>query len=436
MSERAGDRRRMGDGLVALAASAVLLVGGAGGFAALVALAGAACCALGARRAVERDRANAAAPPLDARSAGLHAAVAADLALATAWEATAYFRRVPALAGAAADVEQALARWNERGLLAAPERAHALPPPLEKVSVEPLTVRGAGDVEMLSFASEFEPADPEIAQAYQAEHANRTARVVLLRHRGGAPRPVLISVHGFGMGRLASDFPWLRVRGWDLVGLHRELGVDVAYAILPFHGPRTDGPSGAGFFDRHPLFAPSALAQAVWELRRLVGWLRAQGAPAVAVHGISLGGCTAALLASLDATLAAAVPMTPAVDLAAIFWEQLPPARRREWIEAGLGPERVAAAWSLVAPLRMRPAVPHAGRLVIGAAADQIARPDGVRALWSHWGEPAVHWLPGAHLLWRGGDAFALRVHKHLRETLLAAPSPAAGPPLSRFRAG
>ena len=102
--------------------------------------------------------------------------------------------------------------------------------------------------------------------------------------------------------------------------------------ILPFHGPRAAGAvSGTGFFDAHPLVAAAALGQAVWDVRRIAGWLRAQGAPALGVHGLSLGGCVAALHASLDASLACAMPMIPAVDVAGVFWGQLPAARQREW---------------------------------------------------------------------------------------------------------
>lgn len=429
MQDGTRQRRLVGAGFVALASAGVLAIAGALGFAALAAAAGALCCFA----AVASTSGGVSANALASRTPAQHAAVGADLLLTTAWEATAYLRRVPDLARAGADVDAALARWRERGWLDRPERAFALPPPLEKPRVERGRVRGGGDVEIVSFASEFEPADSEIAAAYQAEAPNRTARALLWRHRDGMPRPVLLSIHGFGMGRFATDLPWLRVRGLDLVALHRELGLDVAYVLLPFHGPRTDGPSGAGFFDRHPLFATAALAQSIWDLRRLTGWLRAQGAPAVGVHGVSLGGLVTALYASLDASLATAIPMTPAVDLAAILWRQLPEARRREWRAAGLGPERLAEAWSLGAPLRHRPKVAPSARWIVGAMADQIATPDGVRALGAQWDVPAIHWLPGAHIAWCGRDAFRGALHAHLRDTLLAERPPAAAV-LSRFR--
>lgn len=424
MSEDVSARRRFEAGLLALAVAVPLFAVGGGALAWIATGAAVVAIALALRQA-ERG-----VPPAS-RTVSLHGAVSADLLLAAVWEGTAQFRRVPALPRAAADVEDALARWRDAGWTAAPARAFAAPPPLEKVQIEMRAVGGGGEAEHLRFASEFEPADPEIAGAFVAREANRSAHVLLWRHRGAAPRPTLIVLHGFGMGRLARDLPWLRLRGLDWMGAHRTLDVDIAYVILPFHGPRSDGtPSGRGFFDVHPLFAPAALAQAVWELRRLAGWLRAQGTPAVGVHGLSLGGCAAALFAAFDPALACAVPMCPAVDLAGIFWRQLPPGRRREWRDAGLGPARLAEAWSLAAPLRHRPQVATPGRLVIGAIGDQIATPSGVDALWRHWDEPAIHWLPGAHLAWLGQQALGARLAEHLRATLLAPPAP----PLSRFR--
>jgi hypothetical protein len=396
--------------------------------------AGVAVAVVGERRALTSSRAESGDACGEARPRAQNAAVAVDLLLGAAWETGARFRRVPELKRASEDVASAVARWRERGWLDRPGAAHALPPLLEKPSVATRRVPGAGTAEHLIFPSEFEAPDPEIAAAYRAHGANRHAHALLFRHRDGAPRPTLISLHGFGMGRLQTDLVWLRVRGLDLSRLHRELDFDVAYVVLPFHGPRAAGAvSGTGFFDAHPLFAAAALQQAVWDVRRIAGWLRAQGAPAIGVHGLSLGGCVAALYASLDGALACAMPMIPAVDLAGVFWAQLPAARQREWEAAGLGRDRLAEAWSLSAPLRLAPQAPYAARLIVAGAVDQVTSPGGARALWSHWGEPPAHWLPGGHLMWLGGAPLQHRLREHLRATLLAQQPPVA-PSLSRFR--
>lgn len=435
MSPNPWPRRLTGAGAVTMLAGAVLAASGATLWGALVAVLGVATLLRASQQALAQSRASAGdvAPFANPRMEGV--AVGVDLLLASVWETTALFRRVPALPRAAEDVADAVARWRERGLLERPADAHLQPPPLEKVQLAPFHVPTVGAAEHLLFASEYEAADPEIAVAYRANTANQSAHALLFRHRDGAPRPTLIAIHGFGMGRLQADLAWLRVRGLDLAGLHRELGIDIAYVILPFHGPRAAGSvSGSGFFDAHPLAAAAALGQAVWDVRRIAGWLRAQGAPALGVQGLSLGGCVAALHASLDASLACAIPMIPAVDLAGVFWGQLPERRQREWRDAGLGREQIARAWSLSAPLRHRPQVPHGARLIVAGAVDQVARIEDARALWSHWDEPAAEWMPGGHLLWLGGASLQQKLRAHLRATLLSAPRTDA-PPLSRFRA-
>lgn len=434
MSASAWPRQGVGVAGVAVLGGLAIALFGAPWIGAAVIAGGVAVAVAGAREALTSSRAERGDAAGDLQPRTQHAAVAVDLLLGAAWETSARFRRVPALSRASEDVASAVARWRERGWFDRPETAHALPPLLEKPSIATRRVPGAGTAEHLIFPSEFEAADPEIAAAYHAHGANRHAHALLFRHRDGAPRPTLISLHGFGMGRLQADLAWLRVRGLDLARLHRELDFDVAYVVLPFHGPRAAGAvSGTGFFDAHPLFAAAALQQAVWDVRRIAGWLRAQGAPAIGVHGLSLGGCVAALYASLDGSLSCAMPMIPAVDVAGVFWGQLPVARQREWEAAGLDRDRLAEAWSLSAPLRLAPKAPHAARLVVAGAVDQVTTPSGARALWSHWGEPASHWLPGGHLMWLGGAPLQRTLREHLRATLLAEQPPVA-PSLSRFR--
>ena len=52
------------------------------------------------------------------------------------------------------------------------------------------------------------------------------------------------------------------------------------------------------------------------DLRDFIGWLREKGHPQVGVMGMSLGGYTTSLLATLENDLAFAVPMIPLASLA------------------------------------------------------------------------------------------------------------------------
>jgi dienelactone hydrolase len=99
----------------------------------------------------------------------------------------------------------------------------------------------------------------------------------------------------------------------------------VLIPVLPLHGPRRIGRmSGDGFLSGNVLDTIHAEAQAVWDARRLIGWARAEGAPLVGVHGLSLGGYTTALLASLQEGLSCVIAGIPVADLARTFWRHGP----------------------------------------------------------------------------------------------------------------
>ncbi len=356
---------------------------------------------------------------------------ALDLSMTAYWEAGAALRRGVPLERIREQLERACSRYQTLGWDEHPEEAFETPPMLEKAKLYGRRV-GGEPLEVMSFDSEFEAFDPEVADAFTAHERNREARAYLWRHARGPTRPALISIHGFGMGDPRIDLRWLRVRGWDMPEVHRGLDVDVAYYVLPFHGDRRTGyRSGNGFFNQHPLLTNAAIAQAIWDLRRLTGWLRAQGAPRVGIHGISLGGYVGALYASLDPDLAVAMPTVPAVDFVPLIWRQLPGFRRREWRDAGLDPGLLHRVWALHQPLRHAPQVPPPARMLVGAFADRITPPDETLRLWEHWDHPELFWFPGTHLVWRGGDALQMRWGAHLAAHLRRSERP-----MSRFREG
>jgi dienelactone hydrolase len=364
--------------------------------------------------------------PLPApRSPRTQLAVAADEAMKWYWHATGLVSPPPDPSLFIESLHKAAERNRASGVLDDPSLAHPAPPALEKHTLRRFELTGLPSAEELCFESEFEPRDPEVRERYLGVAANRTARALLWRQRA-SPRPVLILIHGYGMGR-----PGLDARAFDVPRLHQSLGLDIALVTLPLHGARAAGRrSGAGFLDAHPLATNAAFEQAIWELRRLCGWLRAEGAPAVGVHGMSLGGYTAALLASLERGLSCVVPLVPAVSLPAVLGASRSPEQRRLREAAGLDDALLAGAWASHDPLRHRPLVAPEGRLILAGLSDRICTPDQVEALWQHWERPSIHWFPGSHLAPFGRRALRERLDAHLRATLLEAKEPQ----LSRFR--
>lgn len=104
--------------------------------------------------------------------------------------------------------------------------------------------------------------------------------------------------------------------------LHEELGLNLLMPVLPLHGQRDTGfVSGERTLSGDLMDTLHTGAQAAWDLRRLVSWLReSEGAPAVGALGHSLGGYAVSLLASLEEDLDCVIAGNPAVDPSQLFW--------------------------------------------------------------------------------------------------------------------
>lgn len=295
-----------------------------------------------------------------------------------------------------------LAEQYRPGLIEA-DRFFAPPPPAEMTELRGDRRLRAGTTE-LAWPSTYRVHLPSYREEHAGHAANLTARARLYRG-GDLPRPAVICIHGWGGGAY-----WLEERAF-VVGYLLRIGLDVALFQMPFHGernPRPEQRSGALFPSAHVVRTNEAFGQAIHDLRALAAWLRARGAPAVGVIGMSLGGYTTALWASLDPDLAFAVPIIPAVSMSALMWRhgEGSPARRRAE-RAGVSQDLLDAVFEVHSPLSRPPAIAADRRLIIAGRADRITPPDQAEALWKHWGQPHIHWFPGGHLAQVGrGDAF------------------------------
>jgi hypothetical protein len=291
-----------------------------------------------------------------------------------------------------AELDEAVEFYARAGWLADPTRRHRAPTRVPEVAIAPPS---SGGLEEMAFDSGWDPADGEPgADRWRSFAANGVVTVRLLRHPGG-PRPWLVAVHGQGMGR-ASDLRMLRVRR-----LHEELGVNVALPVLPLHGPRSDrfAPDRMFVSNVYPVNNVLGLTQSVWDLRRLLLWLRAdQGAPSIGVLGLSLGSYVCALLSTLEADLACVVALVPQADLAGSLRAVAPlvPARRHQ--HRALYDERATIVHQPVSPLSGPCVVPRERRFIVAGQADRIASPAGAAQLWRHWDEPSILWRPRGHL--------------------------------------
>jgi pimeloyl-ACP methyl ester carboxylesterase len=260
----------------------------------------------------------------------------------------------------------------------------------------------------LAYPSEYEPFHPLARDLHLRVTENLTAHARWWTSDRG--RPTIVLLHGWGGGN-----HWVTARSF-LVPYWLRHGFDVAAYVLPFHGTRAPGTaigsSGALFPSPNPLRTNEAFGQAIHDLRALAMFLRSRGSSAVGALGMSLGGYTTSLWASIAGPddiggLDFAVAMIPAVSMARLMWRhgEHSPTRLRA-AKAGITEELLENVFAVHAPTTRAVRVPRERLAVIAGRGDRITPPDQAEALAEHWGVD-VQWFEGGHLAQVGrGDAF------------------------------
>ncbi len=295
------------------------------------------------------------------------------------------------------EVAEAMDLFEAKGWLEKPEEYHRVPLPLEVPHIRPASVRTLGgrvDYEALSFESEYEPhADEPGRDRWLGYLPNRTAHAHVLRHPG-PPRPWLVCIHGYQMGKPTEDFG-----AFDSRLFHRKYGFNLVMPTLPLHGPRKIGRfSGDGFMSGDVLDSIHGETQGLWDIRRILSWVRAQEAPSIGVYGLSLGGYTASMLTGIETGLDFVIAGIPMTSLSATYWDHLPDHVVRMYLECGLTLERLEQVTQVVSPIHVAPKVPKEGRAIFGGVGDRLVSADQVVTLARHWEEPATAWYQGSHM--------------------------------------
>jgi dienelactone hydrolase len=311
-----------------------------------------------------------------------------------------------------AEVAAAKEMFESKGWLEKPIDYHDAPPLLESPTLRPDRVRGI-DYEQLSFESGFEPHPDEPGRdRWLTYDANRTAHAWVLRHRH-ANRPWLVCIHGYQMGSVGIDllaFP----PDW----LHHGLGLNLVLPILPLHGVRKAGRrSGDGFLSGDVLDTIHAEAQSMWDIRKILGWVRSQGDPAVGVLGYSLGAYNAALLSTLDDRLSCAIAGVPLSDIPSVLHRHGSAIELGDIEANGLDVERMTEVMRVISPLVLEPRPPVDRRFIFAAVADRLVPPEQARRLWEHWQRPRIEWYQGAHITFRAHASVRWLIEEGLRES-------------------
>jgi pimeloyl-ACP methyl ester carboxylesterase len=332
------------------------------------------------------------------------AAVMVDRAVTLAVEAQSRSGRGPRIAVS----HDARVRFLERLALETPSE-----PSLELFAEPPLIaplqrrVRDSGVFDV-TWPSEYAPRLESFVERYTRTRENQFGALRLYRASSARPRPAVVIVHGY----MSGSFP-IEERLWPLDTLDA-LGFDVALFVLPFHGLRAAPKRGLvpEFPGTDPRMSIEGFLHAIFDLRACVRWLKASGHPAVGLFGMSLGGYTAALAATVEPELAFLVPVVPLASLADFAREQgslsAPPAQgllEHELLERIYRPISPLSLASRVAPDRV---------LVVGARSDRVTPISHARRLATHFSAPLIAFR-GGHLLQIGRRESFERVYDLLR---------------------
>jgi len=332
---------------------------------------------------------------------GLAAQVLLDEVLMAAMKNPRLFPSEDDYARAGRDIAAAHEMWSECGWLDTPEAYHRDPDVPMGCMVTRERVLNVG-YEHLTFPSRYEPHPGEPgSDRWLSYEANRTAHAWVVRTRQQG-RPWLVCVHGWGMGSPLMDLRAFRARR-----LARELGLNLIVPVLPLHGPRQKpgANGGEGFMTIDLIDAVHGFAQAAWDIRSAIRWVRFHEPDAdVGIYGLSLGGYTAALTASLERDLACVIAGIPATDIVDLYRRHSPVKVRRKASESGaLGPKAVAVH-RVVSPLVLSPKVEPDRRFLFAGIGDRMSTSRQARLLWEHWARPKMAWYPGGHVgfFWAG----------------------------------
>lgn len=288
----------------------------------------------------------------------------------------------------AADLDKAAAMFKRRGWVSKPSKYHRTPPKLNDGDVlHWSTHNGPLRHESMSFTSEFDVRSFELgAGRWPGNDRNDTVTVRLLR-RPDSPAPWVVILHGFGMGSSRFDLNVL----WANY-LHHKLGYNVALPISPLHGPRRESADGQ-LLSLDLTSMLHGITQAVWDVRRLVSWIRSTTDAPVGLYGVSLGGYLSTVLAGLERFDAVAAAL-PFADPLALLTHHGPPEEYRDVIAS----DDARTVFQVVSPLALPTVVAPRDRTLFIAKADRLIPVEQSEALADSWHADYVRWVNAGHV--------------------------------------
>ncbi len=236
---------------------------------------------------------------------------------------------------------------------------------------------------------------------YMLAKRNQTAHARWLRHADG-PRPCAVLLHGYMAGAYA-----LEERVWPAQRMF-ESGLDVVISVLPFHGARRSEARGIrppAFPSSDPRFTIEGLRQLASDHEALFDYLLDGRVSSLGVMGMSLGGYSAALLATLDARLQFGVFVIPlaAIEDFAHTHGRFTGSVEEQHAQRGA----MSLAQSLVSPLGRPSLIPADRTIVLAGESDWVTGIAHANRISAHFATE-TNTFEGGHLLQFGlSRAFA-----------------------------
>lgn len=246
----------------------------------------------------------------------------------------------------------------------------------------------------------FSEAAPELTvshvtfpSAVVTPHANNnTVHCVYYSPKGTQKRPAVIVLHILG-----GDFPLARVF-CNAIALK---GSSALFIKMPYYGPREQPGVPRRMISDDPAETVEGMTQAVLDVRRATAWLAQReevDAQQLGIFGISLGGITGALAASVEPRLQNLCLVLAGGDLGKVAWDARELRRARERFEAKGGTrEQFLEALQEIDPVRYASAARGRRILMLNAAEDEVVPRVCTIALWQALGEPEIFWYDGGH---------------------------------------
>ncbi|MCV7281514.1 alpha/beta fold hydrolase [Mycolicibacterium flavescens] len=351
------------------------------------------------------------------------ASAVADLGLRTAIASLLATTMLPTLAGGLSRSQSRAEREQLEfyaDLAEAKDPTRSFPAPSDVPRVSSRTANpvaewiAKGRVHNIRFNSSFTAVNPALRAQCRSFTRNNVVHAQHWRHDDG-PHPTLCLIHGF-MGSpylfngLFFSLPWFFRSGYD-----------VLLYTMPFHGRRAEKGSpfsGHGFFANGFSGFAEAMAQAVHDFRSIIDYLEFTGVDRIALTGMSLGGYTSALIASVDDRIQAVIPNVPVVapDQTVDEWFPANKVVALRNLLSNTDSDLTGAATLYSSPLNYVPLVPKDRRLIITGLGDRLAPPHQAEMLWEHWDRCAFHWFPGNHILHVSQPDYLRRMTRFMRD--------------------